>query len=315
MMDTSNPDYKTLIDQQTWSFIELTDSWYPPETVEYPIEKQRQIYTAMCREFNQGYPNGVTGSDATIASPNHNIPVRRYSCTDHASTSILYFHGGGFVVGDLESHDDICAELCAATGFDVTAVDYRLAPEHLHPASFEDSLNCVLFEGQRLGTPLLLCGDSAGANLAAAVSHAVRDNNSSVEIAGQVLIYPALGGDVNKGSYVEHRNAPMLTTRDVYFYTNIRSGDSQDLNDTTFAPLADTDFSNLPSTIVFSAECDPLADDGKHYCAAINSAGGNARCITETGLVHGYLRARHSVDRARDSFSTIVAALTSMSNQ
>lgn len=105
----------------------------------------------------------------------------------------------------------------------------------------------------------------------------------------------------------------MLTTRDVNFYATIRFGHNksdQSASDTaTHAPLKDNDFSNLPETFAFSAACDPLADDSKHYVAAIKSAGGNATWINEDGLVHGYLRARSTVNRARDSFTRIVEAI------
>ena len=101
----------------------------------------------------------------------------------------------------------------------------------------------------------------------------------------------------------------MLTLRDVTFYGNIRAGGSDVSSDPTTMPLADTDFSGLPPTVIFSAECDPLCDDGRDYRDAILAAGGKAVWFEETGLVHGYLRARHSVGRARDSFARIVGAV------
>jgi len=324
-------DYETLIDAQTRAFIKLTDNWYPPNTIDFSLQQQREIYNNMCQQFHRGYPDGVSAGDATIPTDEYVIPVRRYTSTskqpgssNQADSSnqpdssnqqcvlIIYFHGGGFIVGGLDSHDDICAELCSATGFDVTAVDYRLAPEHLHPAAFNDSLASVIHESNRANVPVVLCGDSAGGNLAAAVSHAIRDSeqNTNVVIAGQVLIYPGLGGDTSKGSYITHANAPMLTTREVNFYSNIRTGSGKnDQSITTHSPLQDTDFTGLPDTFAFSAECDPLADDSKHYTEAIKNAGGNAKWFNEEGLVHGYLRARSTVDRAKDSFDRIIEAL------
>ncbi len=311
MTASNSTDYTQLIDKQTRAFIDRTESWYPPETIDYPIDRQRHIYDQMCSEFNTGYPDGISAIDGNIKHNERDIPVRRYTSSEGVATAVIvYFHGGGFVVGGLESHDDICAELCAKTGFDLTAVDYRLAPEHLHPAAFEDALACVAVEAARTKLPLLLCGDSAGGNLAAAVSHEAR-NLQAITIAGQLLIYPVLGGDITRGSYITHANAPMLTTKEVLFYNNVRSK-QQHSTDASFAPLHDTDFSNLPNTVVVSAECDPLSDDGMHYCSAINKAGGEATWINEKGLVHGYLRARHGVDRAQQSFSRMVAALTTM---
>lgn len=302
--------YDRMIDSQTWEFIERTDRWYPPNTIDLSMQKQRQIYDAMCREFHSGYPNGISAQDGIVKTDEHTIPLRRYTNKNRIdSAQLIYFHGGGFVVGGLESHDDICAEICATTCLDVTAVDYRLAPENLHPAAFNDSIASVIYEYQRTSTPLILCGDSAGGNLAAAVSHHLRDNGPDIPIAGQVLIYPALDADISKGSYIEHANAPMLSTRDVQFYSTIRSNNNHS-NNVQLAPLLDDNFKDIPDTVAFSAECDPLADDAENYVAAINAAGGNATWYKETGLVHGYLRARHTVDRARQSFNRITDAIS-----
>jgi acetyl esterase len=323
----NNPDYNKLIDDQTWDFIRLTERFYPPETIDYSIAQQRQIYDDMCRQFFNGYPDGVSAEDDHIGHDGISVPVRRYtSARQRDSRHLVYFHGGGFVVGGLDSHDDVCAELCERTGLGVTSVDYRLAPEHRHPAAYQDACACVQHELKRLDVPLLLCGDSAGGNLAAAVTHTMRAHTTSDgrrAIAGQVLIYPGLGGDTTAGSYVTHSEAPMLTTRDVLFYADIRSApdnnndnndDRADASNATMAPLSDADFSNLPDTIIFSAECDPLSDDGRHYSNAIVAAGGRAHWFNERGMVHGYLRARQSVVRAQQSFDRITDALNRLSD-
>ncbi|MBA3448294.1 MAG: alpha/beta hydrolase [Pseudaminobacter sp.] len=301
-------DYEKLIDAETWAFIERTNSYYPPDTVDYTIDQQREIYDRMCREFHAGHPDGVTAEDSTIPSPTHAIPIRIYRTTEaDMSAMVLYVHGGGFTVGGLESHDDVCAELCARTGYEVVSVDYRLAPEHLHPAAFDDALAAFEWSANTYQRRILLCGDSAGANLCAAVSHATRGH--VVKPAGQVLTYPALGGDMTRGSYVIHAEAPMLTFRDLVFYKHIRTGGVDRTGDITISPLADADFSNLPPTFIVAAECDPLCSDGEAYGSRIVAAGGKAAWIEEKGLVHGSLRARHSVERARSSFTRIVEAL------
>ncbi len=300
--------YATLIDEETWAFIDRTDAWYPPDAVDYSIEQQRDIYDRMCREFFAGYPEGVTAEDGTVASSGHSIPVRHYSAANaKPAARIVYIHGGGFVVGGLESHDDVCAELCARTGYLVMSVDYRLAPEHTFPADFEDAMAGFAHATELDELPIVLVGDSAGGNLAAAVSHATRRH--AVKPVGQVLIYPGLGSDLTHGTFIEHAEAPLLTTKDTTFYKTIRTGgDENVLRDPRCTPLSDTDFSGLPPTVVISAECDPLSGDGEAYCTVIKNAGGRAHWINEKGLVHGYLRARHSVTRARESFARIVEA-------
>jgi acetyl esterase len=303
-------DYKTLIDAETWAFIERTNSYYPPDTIDYTIAQQREIYDRMCREFFAGYPEGVTVGTSAIATPTHDIPMRTYQSARQAAATVLYFHGGGFILGGLDSHDDVCAELCARTGYEVVSVDYRLAPEHLHPAAFDDVMSAFEWAATTRNHPILLCGDSAGGNLAAAVSHTTRRHPRKP--VGQMLIYPGLGGDRSKGSYVTHAEAPMLTMRDLEFYKHIRTGGQDRSGDATLAPLADSDFSNLPATVLITAQCDPLSSDGETYRDRIVAAGGRATWVEEPGLVHGYLRARHTVGRARASFTRIADAVMAL---
>ena len=153
---------------------------------------------------------------------------------------------------------------------------------------------------------IILCGDSAGGNLAASLAH----SNRNADLLGSVLIYPGLGGNMDAGSYLRHAEAPMLTRDDILFYHDIRGPLA--LNDVRAAPLLDTDFAGLPPTLTIAAECDPLADDARAYRDRILDAGGVAICVEEPGLVHGYLRARHSVPRATSSFARIAKALNAM---
>lgn len=306
-MEGQVTDYTRLIDAETWAFIERTNAYYPPDTVDYTITQQRAIYDRMCHEFFAGYPDGVKAETAAIAVPGRKIPIRIYSVSQSPAAVVVYFHGGGFILGGLDSHDDVCAELCARTGYEVVSVDYRLAPEHLHPAAFDDALAAFEWAAATYRSPILLCGDSAGGNLAAAAAHATR--GCPRRPAGQVLIYPALGGDVTHGSYVRHAEAPMLTLRDLEFYAEIRTGGREHSGDTTLSPLTDTDFSGLPPTVLVTAECDPLSSDGEAYRDTIAAAGGKAFWHEEKGLVHGYLRGRHAVARAAESFTRIVEAV------
>jgi len=293
------PDYQTLIDAPTWAFIERTNASYPENTATLSIAEQRAIYDRMCAAFDSPYPPGVTSHDEPIAG----VPCRIYP---GAQPTVLYLHGGGFVVGGLHSHDGICADIRAATGLTVVSADYRLSPEHLHPAAFDDA--CAVARALAANGPLILVGDSAGGNLAAAACHALRKEN--LPIKGQVLIYPGLGGDLNRGSYLTHANAPMLTRDDVLFYKDIRHGHAPPEGDPTVSPLQDTDFTGLPMTLAIAAECDPLADDARDYATRITQAGGHAHWVVEPGLVHGYLRGRHSVPRVTESFARITATIT-----
>lgn len=301
-------DYAKLIDAETREFIRKTDSFYPPDTISMGIADQREIYDRLCRAFRRGYPDGIVAKDRNADG----VPVRCYEKAGAETVAVvLYFHGGGFVVGGLDSHDDICAEICDQTGFAVVSVDYRLAPEHLHPAAYEDCMAAFNWARQEYGKPLVLVGDSAGGTLAATVAHNTRNMTG---VIGQVLIYPELGGLKETGSYCSHANAPLLTYDDVKFYSDIRvRGSGMDVSgDATYLPLSGTDFTGLPPTVAISAECDPLCDDAEDYCLAIQQTGGQAVWIKEVGLVHGYLRARYSVARARDGFERIIGVINTL---
>ena len=300
-------NYQQRLDAETWAFIDKTNSFYPAGTVDLTLGEQRTLYDRMCRAFHAGHPQGVSAETSAIETPARAIPIRRYRAGQGDRRAlVLYFHGGGFILGGLDSHDDVCAELCGRTGYEVVSVDYRLAPEHLHPAAFDDAMAAFEWAAQD-GRAVVLAGDSAGGNLAAAVSHASRGHPRPP--VGQVLIYPGLGGDMSRGSYLTHAEAPMLTTSDIRFYGATRTGGADRTGDITLAPLADADFANLPPSVIVTAECDPRASDGLAYCERITAAGGRCLWVEEPGLVHGYLRARHMVGRARTSFSRIVEAV------
>jgi acetyl esterase len=203
----------------------------------------------------------------------------------------------------LHSHDDVCAEIAAHCGLEVVSVDYRLAPEHAHPAAFEDALMVTrqLIESG----PVILAGDSAGGCLAASVAQALR----GPALLGMVLIYPGLGGDPDSPEMLYHSQAPMLTRDDVLAYAVLRAGGEVPAHDPSFAPLDADDFSGLPDCFIHVAECDPIAGDGPTYVRRINQSGGQATCFVDQGLVHGWLRARHRSSRAREAFARILQSI------
>lgn len=293
-------DYDMHLDGEVRDFIAQTESFYPPDAVNLSIEDQRRVYNDLCRAFDHGRPDGVETQDTGA----NGVPVRVYH-VGAPTVTVLYFHGGGFVVGGLESHDSICAEICAGTGYRVVSVDYRLAPEYVHPAAFDDSIVATQWALDQFEGRVVVVGDSAGGNLASAVAHAMRGQTD--RISGQLLIYPGLGGDLTKGSYLIHADAPGLTLADVKFYSEIRRDGPEPTDDPSYLPLQDNEFSNLPHTVIVTAECDPLADDGAQYQEALHNAGVSVHWINEPGLIHGYLRARTVSAKARDSFARIIA--------
>lgn len=297
------------LDAEMQAYVARVDSYYPPDAIDLDVAGQRRVYADLCAAFSPPYPDGVTSEDGSIAGPGGPIPIRRYRrARAEGPATVIYYHGGGFVVGNLDSHDSVCAEICGATGHRVVAVDYRLSPEHPHPADFDDAL--AAFRAIRAeGRPVVLAGDSAGGNLAAAAALAVRGESPAP--VGQVLIYPGLGGDaLGLASYREHAEAIHLTARDVRFYKSIRAGGGEPpYHDPTFVPLAATDFRGLPPCVAISADIDPLRDDSGAYVERLAKAGVPALWVNEPGLVHGYLRARHMSRVARASFERICRAI------
>lgn len=302
---STQPDYGLLLDDEVQAYIAKGATFYPPNAVDLTVAEQRKVYDNMCAAFHGGRPEGVQTWDA----PYGGVPCRRYEAGP-ADVTLIYYHGGGFVVGGLHSHDDVCAELCARAGVRVISVDYGLAPETVFPGCYNDAMAAFGAIASAFGGPILMAGDSAGGNLAAAVTHHARER-----IAGQILIYPGLGGDPTKGSYVEHANAPELTTRDMLFYQTIRTGGAlPPEGDPRYAPLHDTDFAGLPPTVVVTAACDPLASDGETYRDAILDAGGQAVWFNEAGLVHGCMRARNMSARGAAFFDRVADAVTALAS-
>jgi acetyl esterase len=159
---------------------------------------------------------------------------------------------------------------------------------------------------------LIIRGDSAGGNLAAAVAHQARGSQER-RISGQVLIYPGLGGDWASESYVTHADAPHLTTKDMQFYMHVRTGGApRPEGDACYAPLHDNDFAGLPPTVCITAACDPLYSDGEAYRDVLLAAGGQAHWSNVAGMVHGCLRARAMSARAAGFFDEVVGAIEAL---
>jgi acetyl esterase len=299
--DNHAMDYPSSMDIATRAFVDVTASFYPDDRQGLSVQDMRRHYNALCAHFAQAMPAGVTSSNDTIGA----VTIRRFSKSETPKALVIYIHGGGFVVGGLDSHNDICAGICDDTGLDVVAVDYRLAPEHKHPAALEDCLLVTRHLQQESGLPIILAGDSAGGWLAAMVGLAHPD-----DIAGQVLIYPMLGGALNQGSYLDYAAAPLLSTAQVAMYWETYF--DCPLDQTALTPPMALNISSSPKTAMIAAGCDPLMSETPQYADKLRQAGVAVDVVIEDGLPHGYLRARYSVDRARLSFQRITTAISSM---
>jgi acetyl esterase len=295
------------IDPEIRAFIKKTEAFYGDVSLE-DVAAQRRCYDAMCAAFNEPYPAGVNALDHDIDNNGYQLGLRSYTLDKkNSNTVVVYYHGGGFVLGDLESHDSVCAEICGSSGFDVLSVDYRLAPEHHFPEDLEDALAGFRHAADRYPR-VIVAGDSAGGNLAAAVAIATR--NERQRPAAQVLIYPALGGDLlGLDSYTANARSPMLTVEQHAYYIAVRSINDDDLRNPLFLPLNLEEYGGLPSCAAFSADIDPIRDDAGEYVRRLDAAGVEASWTNEAFLPHGFLRARHHSSRAADSFSRICKSI------
>jgi len=300
------------LDPEVESFIETYIRVSSNLSTSSSIEQQRESYDKSCRYFYYGYPAGVESTDDIIAGRHGSIPIRRYRSQRQSklpNTQIVFVHGGGFILGSLDSHDDICAEICETTGLDTISIDYRLSPEFSHPVHLDDVVDAYLNTWRR---DSIIVGVSAGANLSAALCHRLKTSHQKPN--GQVLIYPTLGGELfDLESYTANANAPLLTTEDIQFYRDVRCENGETpVGDAEFYPLVAENFTHLPSTIAFSADIDPLRDDSCLYVEKLREAGVHATWYNESGLTHDYLRARHCSQKAADSFRRICAAIKTL---
>ena len=292
-------------------YLARVDALYPNRAEGASVVERRRIYEAMCDAFKAPRPEGVTTSDDAVTEGDRKIPIRIYQRAGaNVAATVLWIHGGGFVVGSLDSHDSICADICGATGAPVVAVDYRLAPEH---TGLDDHEDCwAVFRhlaGQ--GCRIVLAGDSAGANLAAGIALRARDEGNDAAV-GQVLVYPELGGDTSVGSYVEMADAPGLTTEDIRAFRKTRAAP---WDDARAWPLRASDLAGLPPAFVTVARFDPLRDDGRTYAGRLAVAGVNVSFREEPQMVHAWLRARHLSPGARGAFDALCAALAEMARR
>ncbi len=288
-------------EQGILAFLARCDAFYPVDAVNGTIEQQRGWYDALCAAFSPALPAGLMKTDGQIGA----VPIRRYRpAALRTGRHLLYLHGGGFVVGSLESHDAICAEIAEGVGAELTAVDYRLAPEHIWPSQTDDCyavLKSLLADGHEV----VLIGDSAGGNLAAGLAvRALRDGLKGV--VAQALIYPALGGDLETGSYEEMGEAPGLTTADVRYYRDILKAP----DDPVAHALRIADVRGLPPAYITTAHFDPLRDDGALFAARLAAAGIEVWYRDEPQMVHAWLRARHMSEGAAAGFRALVTAIS-----
>lgn len=303
------------LDPEIAEFSADQDRTFSPAFYAQPIAAQRAAYESFWRRFHAPRPAGISVEDRRLSLPGRRIAVRIYRPENAAGTLplILYYHGGSWIFGGLDSHDLPSARLAAITGAAIVSVDYRLAPEHKHPAALDDawdSLHWAIDDAAQLGFDpqrVAVAGDSAGGALAAGVALRARDRGSPA-LRAQGLIYPCLRPTRADGAVFSpglDENA-LASAFAAYF------AEPRDAGDPYAMPLLAESFANLPPAIICAAELDVLLSDACEYAAALEQAGVGSHLIIGKGLPHTFLRALHvcsAASRAFEDFGREIAAL------
>lgn len=235
-------------------------------------------------------------SEISIPGPAGPIPARRYVPDGSGATTLpamlLYFHGGGFVIGDLDTHDNLCRLICRDGGIQVISVDYRLAPEHKAPAAVDDAYAAyrwALDHAAGLGaTRIVVGGDSAGGNLAAVVTQQARDSELPLP-ALQLLLYPVTDMSSDTRSKTLFADGYFLSTRDMDWFTgHYLDGADVTADDPVISPLLNEDLTGLPPALVVTAGFDPLRDEGNRYARALQDAGVVVDLREERSMIHAF---------------------------
>lgn len=278
-----------------------------PEPWQLTPAEAREQYRTRVDKLKVNEPIFRT-EDRRIPGPGSDIPIRIYTPRQLKPTEklpvLLWFHGGGFVIGSIETHDSACRLLANRTDCIVVSVDYRLAPEHKFPAAVEDceaALKWVALHAPEFGgdpAALAVGGDSAGANLAAVVAILARDAGHP-KLAFQLLVYPCVAPEPELPSHHKFREGYILSRNSITWFFGQYLRSPRDARDFRYAPLDLDDLSSLPPALVIVAGYDPLRDEGIAYAKRLMEAGNRVRLSNYAGMVHGFFLMGGAVEQAR----------------
>ena len=283
-----------------------------PEYHQLPVTESRRLYTEA-----QSVPPTVevySVEDFMVPGPAGDIPVRLYRPSDKPAPLHVHFHGGGWVIGNLVTHEADCREMCVASGCMGRAVDYRLAPEDPCPAAPEDCYAASVWAATH-STELGACpglisigGDSAGGNLAAVVALMARDRKGP-EFALQLLLYPITEPSMNSTSYQENAEGYLLTKTMMIWFWDHYCPDIEQRSNPLVSPLLATDLSGLPPALVITAEFDPLRDEGEAYAKRLSEAGVDVQVRRFDGFIHAFFSLAGVIEATREAVDFVGIAL------
>ncbi len=254
-------------------------------------------------------------TNTVFENEGHQIPVRIYQpIPDDDLPVLMFFHGGGFVIGNIEIYDMLCRRLARLSQCLVISVDYRLAPEHKYPAAPKDCYAATVWAAQNATqyggdtSKIAVCGDSAGGNLATVVCMMARDQ-SGPEISYQVLIYPTTDGSLSSPTIQELAEGYLLTKSLMQWFLDHYKSKDSDIEEAYFSPLNADDVSNLPPALIITAEYDPLKAEGRAYAEKLQSAGVPVHFIEFKGMIHVFVQMPKLLKAARKAHQLIASEL------
>ena len=306
-------------DPETQSFLAAQARAAAPWDDAWPLSRQRTEWEAQCRKASARRPARLMVEDIVVEG----LRLRIYRPPgEDAKPGVLHAHGGGWTMGSVDTHDDFCAELADRADVVVVSFDYRLAPEHPHPAQIEDAkavLDWMRSSGRAVGldpTHILVSGDSAGGQVVAGLALKLMAEGQP-QLRGLVLIYPVLGGDIDTTSYLALAQSPTLQRVDMIAYLEALLGPrgSPGWSDPAALPNIATDVSGLPPCFISVAGHDPLKDDGAIFAAKLKAAGVAYVLREEPALAHSHLRSRHASAAAATSFKAITDAARHLAHE
>lgn len=296
-------------------FVDRCNAVMPADFFTYAIEDQRRLYQSLVVEFPYELPLHVRWAEHNVPHDDAPLRFRFYELSTSLNDGlVIYIRGGGFVMGSLDTHHSVAAEIASKSQVKVMAVDFRLAPEYPFPFALEDCYNALTYayaQADTLGidrNKIILAGDSSGANMAVVVAMMARDRNGPA-LAGQALISPVLdftrwrnGGD----------DAPLLTGGEMEFYTACYTPDPSTTSHPYVSPLVAGDFSGLPRAYVMGAEKDSLVIDAQLYAQALQRQNIDVELVIEPGMVHAAIRARALSPSVEDAWARYCSKISEM---
>ena len=295
----------------------ITLSGLPPTHLLSP-EEARKHYRDRRGYAQPAPPEVALSRDLAASGPHGAIPLRLVRPRGSSATDVLpvlvYYHGGGWVIGDLDTHDTLCRELANGSGCAVVAVDYRMAPEHRFPTAVDDCLAAAHWvhdhaaELRLDASRLAVGGDSAGGNLAAVVSIASR-GDASLPIAWQLLIYPAVDQHRSLPSHVENAQGYLLTADTMNYFAGHYIAQREQYDDWRASPLRHPDLGGLPPALVLTAGFDPLRDEGHAYARRLSDSGNRVACVSFNRQIHGFITMGRVIDEAQTAVALCAAEL------